>query len=259
VETADFKIGNTKITLVDTPGFDDTNLSDTEVLTRLANWLKYTYDEDTLLSGLIYLHPLTEGRMYGASVKNITMFQKLCGEKNLGSVILGTTMWERVPNDQGEAREKELKETFWKEMLDNGSSVERVGNDDRSTQSSVNKLLHKHEIVLRLQEELASGKSLDQTDVGAIINAELNKLREEYQKKMENALSEERDKWKKRLANVAQEKMRLRTEKIARLPRQTRRWWQLSWRCLRGCGPKSRNDGVWQCPDCHQEQYNVRY
>ena len=30
--------------LIDTPGFDDTYLSDTEVLEQIANWLALTYD-----------------------------------------------------------------------------------------------------------------------------------------------------------------------------------------------------------------------
>lgn len=63
VETADVKLDGTDVILADTPGFDDSKLSDTEVLTRLANWLEYTYDDGTRLTGLIYVHPVNETRM----------------------------------------------------------------------------------------------------------------------------------------------------------------------------------------------------
>jgi len=35
-----------RIVFVDTPGFDDTYVSDTEILRRIANWLKDTYTDD---------------------------------------------------------------------------------------------------------------------------------------------------------------------------------------------------------------------
>lgn len=34
-----FMLGGTRVTLIDTPGFDDTNLTDTEVLTMIALFL----------------------------------------------------------------------------------------------------------------------------------------------------------------------------------------------------------------------------
>jgi hypothetical protein len=63
-----FKIGNQDVILADTPGFDDIGVSDTEILTRIADWIKDIYDEGSLLSGIIYLHRISDPRMDGASM-----------------------------------------------------------------------------------------------------------------------------------------------------------------------------------------------
>jgi hypothetical protein len=51
--------------LIDTPGFDDTNRSDTEVLKEIARWLVASYKGKILLNGIIYLHRITDIRMQG--------------------------------------------------------------------------------------------------------------------------------------------------------------------------------------------------
>lgn len=55
-----------RVHLIDTPGFDDTNKKDVEVLRDIAGWLGVTYKKKILLSGLIYLHPIdSEVRLCG--------------------------------------------------------------------------------------------------------------------------------------------------------------------------------------------------
>ena len=50
VQPYKIKIGEHKVILVDTPGFDDTNMSDTQVLGMIADWLQKTYEFNTPLS-----------------------------------------------------------------------------------------------------------------------------------------------------------------------------------------------------------------
>lgn len=64
------QIGPYAVTLVDTPGFDDTNRSDTDVLTEIANWMGSTYRHGMLLSGILYLHRITDKKITGSSMKN---------------------------------------------------------------------------------------------------------------------------------------------------------------------------------------------
>ena len=82
--------------LVDTPGFDDTEMSDTDVLLTFVDWLNLQYKNELKLSGLIYLHRITDDRMTGTATRNLTMMRKLCGDENLKNVLLATTRWEMV-------------------------------------------------------------------------------------------------------------------------------------------------------------------
>ena len=115
------------IYLIDTPGFDDTNRSDSEVLREIASWLTASYAAKVRLSGIIYLHRISDVRMQGSAKRNLFMFKKLCGPDSLGNVILATTMWDRVSEAEGLARETELTSTddFWGWMVSQGSKVYR--------------------------------------------------------------------------------------------------------------------------------------
>lgn len=78
--------------IVDTPGFSNTRLSDTEILQRIATWINDTYDDGHLLSGIIYLHRIIDNRREGPSLKNLRMMKALCGINSLKNVVLATTM-----------------------------------------------------------------------------------------------------------------------------------------------------------------------
>ena len=53
--------------------------------------------------------------MAGTPLKNLRMFEKLCGEE-FDSIILTTTMWNEVDDNLGNGREDELKTLYWKSM-----------------------------------------------------------------------------------------------------------------------------------------------
>lgn len=193
-----FKIGNQDVLLVDTPGFDDTNVNDTEILTRIADWMKETYDEGSLLSGIIYLHRISDPRMDGASMKNLRMFRKLCGPNNLRNVILATTMWDNISVAEGEIRESQLKKEFWRDMILMGSTVARVPNDPIDAIKLVERFLDKETMVLRLQQELSGGKTLIQTEAGAVIHEDIERLLLQYANDLEAAKKEMREAQKTR-------------------------------------------------------------
>lgn len=187
------KIDGQDVVLMDTPGFDDTNDSDADTLTRIADWMKNTYNDGSLLSGIIYLHRISDTRMDGASMKNLRMFRKLCGVNNLHKVILATTMWEKVSIAEGEMREAELKNDFWRDMIAVGSTVAKVSNRPLDSTKLVKRFLDQSTMVLKLQEELSSGKALMQTEAGAAINEDIEKIRLQYGRDLENKMQEMRE------------------------------------------------------------------
>lgn len=145
--------------------------------------MKDNYDEGLLLSGIIYLHRVTDIRMEGPSLKNLRMMKKLCGENSLANVVLATTMWEKVTEEEGTRREQELKQVFWKEMIASGSTVRRIlterGDD---AVRLVKSMMTNRPTSTRLQEELHNGKTLIQTEAGIEIRGELAKLEKKLKK-----------------------------------------------------------------------------
>ncbi|KAF9004204.1 P-loop containing nucleoside triphosphate hydrolase protein [Cyathus striatus] len=160
-----------RIVVVDTPGFDDTYLDDAEILRRILVWLATSYTSDMKLAGVIYLHDISKNRMLGTTLKNLYVFQKLCGDQALSSVVLATTKWSKLTDSStGDARLDQLKTDFWKEMIEGGSEVFKFDKTRESAQEMVNYLLRPHHLdydVLKLQEELVDlQKIIPETDAG---------------------------------------------------------------------------------------------
>ncbi|KAF8159709.1 hypothetical protein B0H34DRAFT_858458 [Crassisporium funariophilum] len=127
------KVQNRRVVLVDTPGFDDTNLSDLDILKLIATWLKRTYEDGIKLSGLLFFHRISDNRMAGTPLKHLKTFRKLCGNAAFGHVILVTTMWDEVSENEGNQREDELRSKYWHSMIAGGS---RTGRFDRTRDSA---------------------------------------------------------------------------------------------------------------------------
>ncbi|KAE9365819.1 P-loop containing nucleoside triphosphate hydrolase protein [Stipitochalara longipes BDJ] len=187
IEKIHCKIGKHNVTLVDTPGFDDTSRSDTDVLILIANWLRDSYKERTLLSGIIYLHRISDPRMSGSSIKNLRMFRKLCGAESMHNVSLVTTMWDRVTRIEGETRERDLingENGFWKTMIGSGCLVRRHDGSVDSARGLVAELAGMERTVLRLQKEIAEGKKLIETEAGLSLNEELLRVRRQHEEEL---------------------------------------------------------------------------
>ncbi|KAJ0421505.1 hypothetical protein BJY00DRAFT_282349 [Aspergillus carlsbadensis] len=165
--------------LIDTPGFDDTNRSDTEVLKEIARWLVASYRGKILLNGIIYLHRITDIRMQGSARKNLIMFRQLCGENALKRVVLVTTMWDKVREDEATQRERELIDTpeFWGWMLGKGSSCQRHYNTEDSARIIVGELAgHTLPVTTDLQKQMVDEeKELGETSAGQELQSEINK------------------------------------------------------------------------------------
>lgn len=182
--------------LVDTPGFDDTEMSDSEVLSILANWLAITYSHQTKLHGILYLHRITDVRFSGTAKRNLKVFRDLCGQNALSKVVLVTTMWENLPLEkEGEERERELAtmDSFWGYMIKKGSKLERHTNNMQSAKRLVDMFLPAEEsgmpeiASLAIQEEMTlQNRSLADTTAGEIVRDDIAKERARISKAIED-------------------------------------------------------------------------
>jgi hypothetical protein len=165
------RVGNTDVTVVDCPGFDDTRRSDSDILEEIANLLALQYILGVKLIGVLYLHRITDNRMQGSARKSLEMFTKLVGDAALPNVVLVTTMWGLV-NDKDEANQRydELREEYWCDMIDKGSLTTQFGGSRASAEGILAQLLGKKEVVLKVQKELVDqDMKLSETSAGAYL------------------------------------------------------------------------------------------
>lgn len=194
-------VNGLNLVLADTPGFEDTNRADSRHHRRMAREyvkiprglpriqgavsskiLENSYRNKIRLTGILYLHRITDNRVGGASLKDLRMFGELCGDLAMSRVTLVTTMWDRIQDcEVGESRERELKGHFWNIMLDNGSKVARFSNDFVSAKKIVNMLIGEGGTV---NPPTARGvrrrkKCLNETSAGRMLYNDLRQLLDE--------------------------------------------------------------------------------
>ncbi|KAF3767957.1 P-loop containing nucleoside triphosphate hydrolase protein [Cryphonectria parasitica EP155] len=193
IQVVETKIDGQTVRFVDTPGFSDTNLSDTEVLEMIADYLAAAYKQEMKLSGIIYVHPISDTRVTHHTTKNLDMFRKLTGEENLKNVIFATSMWDKVTESEGAKREHELKSKFWKLLIAMGAKTIRHKDTAESALGIARVLLQNNKpFYLQLQEEMGKdNKALRDTAAGREVVRELEKMKEEHQREiaeMENLI-----------------------------------------------------------------------
>ena len=146
--------------MIDTPGFDDTELTDADVLGLIADFLHRTYAHDMFLTGVILLQPVTHNRVQGSEKRRTRLFEKVCGPNAFGNVVIATTMWSELRDElEGQSRVQQRKASndFWGNMVDQGAKVVRHDNTKTSAINIVKMLIHKQVVTLQMQDELQTG------------------------------------------------------------------------------------------------------
>ena len=156
VQEYEHKINRKSFTLIDTPGFDDTEVDDEDIFEKLAEYLETSYRKGQKLSGLIYLHRISSNREKGSDLRNLRMFQKLCGENNFANILIGMTWWDKEKPEIVAAREKVLRESdmFWGSMISGGARVARIPFEAQSCISLIESIVSDEKMTLRIQEEM---------------------------------------------------------------------------------------------------------
>ncbi|KAF9441303.1 hypothetical protein P691DRAFT_813197 [Macrolepiota fuliginosa MF-IS2] len=169
-----------RIILVDTPGFDDTSRSDMQILEVIGKWMTQTYADHVKLSGIVYLHRITDNRMGGSQCRNLRTFGELVGDNAMKNVILVSTMWEKVNPAIGKKREEELRERFWKLMVDKGSRTDRL---EKNTMEEAWRIVEQvvtereqREAILLQEEVVNLGRKLNETQAGRNLYNPFQKL-----------------------------------------------------------------------------------
>ena len=136
------------------------------------------------------MHRISDNRMAGTPLKNFRVFANLCGDGATKKVILATTMWDLVDENEGERRMTQLQERYWKGMLVGGSEVARFKGSYESAWEIVDIIVNKDEgpssrPPLLIQEEMVElDRQLGETQAGITLYNTLQKLLAEQQEKI---------------------------------------------------------------------------
>ncbi|KAF7789636.1 hypothetical protein EIP86_000582 [Pleurotus ostreatoroseus] len=162
----------------------------------IAIYLAAMYEQGIKLSGIIYMHRISDFRVGGSSRKNFNMFRKLCGKKALQNVIILTNMWGEVTPERGAARELELAtdDQLFKPILDHGARMVRNENTAESAQVLILSLIENRPCALRIQEELVDEhKDIAETEAGQEVGRELAELVKKHRAQLAEVQKELRE------------------------------------------------------------------
>lgn len=172
-----FQVDGQEVALFDTPGFDDSELSDTEVLKRITAFLTSTYKGGHKLTGIIYLHRIGDNRMSGMSRRTFKILRELCGKETLSNVLIVTNMWSDPPSPRELQNEKQLEESpkFFQPAIQAGARmVRRPHKDTRSAHDIIRLLLDKPPVTMKIQRQIVdNGEGFYTTDAARVLGEEL--------------------------------------------------------------------------------------
>ncbi|KAF9033826.1 P-loop containing nucleoside triphosphate hydrolase protein [Panaeolus papilionaceus] len=117
--------------LIDTPGFSDTKISEIEIMQMVRKWLESNGFE--WVNRILYLTPITDTRLAGTKRRTIDMLKALLKPSgDLGLIIVVTTMWDTLSNEQAERRAQshyaQLRDEVFRDFIDTGSQIARFTN-----------------------------------------------------------------------------------------------------------------------------------
>jgi hypothetical protein len=191
------------IYLLDTPGFDDTNHSDSETLTHISHYLAVAYANGIYISGIILIHRIIDPRLSGTARLNLNMFKHMLGEPAYENAAIVTSMWSSPPTQLEVQREKELitEDGILAEVLKGGGRAFRYSASDLEgtgaspsanslPMSVINHILHQARagpVTLQIQSELVNdNRELIDTSAGRFLaDRQVLDLRREYDAAMQ--------------------------------------------------------------------------
>ncbi|KAH8799269.1 P-loop containing nucleoside triphosphate hydrolase protein [Flagelloscypha sp. PMI_526] len=191
--TAEVQVGNSfeldgrSVTLIDTPGFDDTKMSELEILKLISDYLAQSYIDGTKLAGVIYLHKISDDRVGGNALRNFSMFRQLCGDTTLKNVVIVTNKWGEVTKQIGEARHYELANDndFFKPVLDKGALMLPHFDTIESARGILRRILNNQPQALQIQRELVDEhKDISQTAAGENVSRQLEELTRKHEEQI---------------------------------------------------------------------------
>jgi hypothetical protein len=126
-------------TIVDTPGFGDTQPSLVKTLTRISEMQKATGIHPSTITGALYFHRITDGKLTGTLRATLEIFKRICGEKFYLRVAFVTTMWDIIKGGAFERYNRlhtDLDRRYLR-LSEHGPEIFKCRNDEPSCKAVV--------------------------------------------------------------------------------------------------------------------------
>lgn len=151
------------------------------------------YRAGRCLNGIVYFHRISDVRVGGASRRNLTIFQKLCGEEVFANVAIVTTRWDQEDEAVGNERLAQLKAgpRLFESIIAGGGSVERHDGSYDSACRVLRRLISGTPKPLLIQREMVSeGKGVVETTAGQELQHDIVQQVERHRKELTELLEE---------------------------------------------------------------------
>ncbi|MCJ1263811.1 hypothetical protein MMC22_003681 [Lobaria immixta] len=215
-----------EIHLIDSPGFDDGALIDTDVLSRIATYVNTNYKLKQRLAGVLYLHDITKTKVGWTGKRNLRMLENMIGTDAYRYCTLVTTKWgcTTISKDE-ETREKSLREErdFFGSMLyNNGMNADMKRFDPKTKKRALEIIIPyldqkftpqiSHQMVAPDGPKLPLGE----TEAGKVVVDNLTKLKctEDQLLKLERAQETLSQKYDEKLFEEFKQKRKVLRRKI---------------------------------------------
>ncbi|KAF4437283.1 50S ribosome-binding GTPase [Fusarium acutatum] len=150
------------------------------------------------LAGIIYLHRITDTRVCGADFLNLQMLKALAGPRFYSRVVVASTMWETIPNEEldqiCQGREAALKnsEKYWNDMIAGGCKYFRFRGDEESGLEILRHFLSSQYLEPpAIIAQLNQRRPFEETDAGCILVEDRRRREQARLRELEEARAEE--------------------------------------------------------------------
>jgi len=179
------------------------------------------------VTGVLILHRINDAPLSQTAHRVNSMLKCLCGNTAMNNVMIGTTMWDRVSEDEGNEHFDKLLETgAWKEMIDNGAGTAAIPseafNAKKEAEKIVTQLIKNMPVELAIQDEMVNQKlTVEKTSAGKIFDAQLRGVEPEAERESKELRDRPRDEGEATMITT-QDEIRIREEEVARLTAQAK-------------------------------------
>jgi len=187
-----FIIDDRPVILIDTPGFDDKDRTDLQILEDIGKWLSSQGFTQRTLDGLILLHPITQHFDSTLEKRRTRLLEKILGKDAYKRVVVATTMWGSFLDDTEKEVEHEIRlkweEGVWDDFREGGAIITKHHNNRESAHRIIRHIMARSDeakgVGILLQKELGNGETrFTETSVGkeleAILEGEIRLIEDE--------------------------------------------------------------------------------